>query len=95
MRGRAIIVPDGTRFAEVVTQLGDAVVQLMPPRLALVRDAEELTELPKGAFFVDQGEYDLLPGERLFVEASLKRMDDKDRPGDGLPWDAPGRTPPG
>lgn len=94
MRGRAIIVPDGTRFAEVVAQLGDAVVQLMPPRLALVRDAEEWAELPEGAFFADQGEYHLLPGEKLFVEASLKRMDDKDRAGDGLPWDAPGRTPP-
>jgi hypothetical protein len=95
MREHAIVVPDGTRFAEVVAQLGDAVVQLFPPRLALVREVGEWPNLPEGAFYVDQVESDLRPNEKLFVEAWRKRMENKDRPGEGLPWDAPGFTPPG
>lgn len=95
MHERAIVVLDGTRFAVVVALLGDAVVQLMPPRLMLVSASKELSELPEGAFYVDQMESELTAAEKLFVEASRKRMDTKDRPGEGLPWDAAGFTPPG
>lgn len=36
------------------------------------------------------------PEERLFALAWLRRMTEKkkERPGEGLPWDAPGFTPP-
>ncbi|HEX8865973.1 MAG TPA: hypothetical protein VF821_09995, partial [Lentzea sp.] len=92
MPERAVVVLDGTRFAEVAALLGDAVVQLLPPRLMLVDSAEEL---PDGAFDVDQVEFTPTAAEKLFVEASRKRMGAEVRPGDGLPWDAPGFTPPG
>jgi hypothetical protein len=94
MPERAIIIPDVSRFTEVVAQLGGAVVQLMPPRIALVRAEQEWPALPEGAFYVDQLECDLLPAEKMFVEASRKRMENKVRPYDGLPWDTPEATPP-
>ncbi|MEU0878226.1 hypothetical protein ABZ345_06475 [Lentzea sp. NPDC005914] len=95
MRERAIVVPDGTRFAEVVALLGDAVVQLLPPRILLISASKESSELPEGAFYADRVEFTPTAAEKLFIEASRKRMEAKDRPGDGLPWDAPGYTPPG
>lgn len=38
---------------------------------------------------------ELTPTEQLFVQAWLQRQEPKTRPGEGLPWDAPGFKPPG
>jgi len=49
--------------------------------------------LERGA---NQGSFEgLSEGERLFVAGWISSPPSRDRPGDGLTWDAPGYTPPG
>jgi len=79
-----------------------------PPRLALVRLPPERAGEVTGQPYV-VGVYAaapppavtaaLRPAERLFVDAWLLRVEDRDyrkrrRPGDRLPWDTPGYEPP-
>jgi hypothetical protein len=77
------------------------VTQLLPPRLALVgagaRGAVELADTPGISVHADTPPEldDPTEAERLFVDAWLSRRAGKRRPGDGLPWDAPGFQPPG
>ncbi|MFF0478328.1 hypothetical protein [Streptomyces sp. NPDC004284] len=78
------------------------VTQLLPPRLALVAlpadSRAAAPELPGTAWHDDDvppGTYDRLSDqEQLFVNAWRARRTPKQRPGDHLPWDAPGHIPP-
>jgi hypothetical protein len=77
------------------------VTAVMPPRLALLRLAPGLTPpdldgvayLRRLAADVPLPD-DLTDDERLFVEAWRLRFAPKQRPGEGLAWDAPGFEPP-
>ncbi len=99
-----VLVDDAGRYAATVEQWrrSATVTQLLPPRLALV-------VLPPGAapeqvfgvgtrwFGGDVPEVvlrELSEAELLFVAAWRQRRRPKIRPGDGLPWDAPGYQPP-
>ena len=77
------------------------VLQWLPPRIAIVKvpahralpDAVPGTSWYTGQIPADEAA-GFTPTERLFVDAWLSRRQAKTRPGDGLPWDAPGREPP-
>jgi hypothetical protein len=80
-----------------------AVTQVFGPRLALVRaeHPDIVTRIAriKGVLGVHSGTLgsvpsDLTPEERTFVSAWEMRQRPKERPGEGLPWDAPGFKPP-
>lgn len=70
----------------------ERVDELVPhSRLAIVRTADGATESRGDASVVDE----LDAGARLFVEAWRAPQRAKtERPGDHLPWDAPGFEPP-
>lgn len=99
-----IVVNTSEGLQEVSRQW--TLVQTHPPRLAIVRaGAEELRTGAAGTVAVlnpssvDEVEAalqsPLSESERLFVEAwLLRRRPKENRKGDGLPWDAPGFTPP-
>jgi hypothetical protein len=79
------------------------VTSALPPRLALLAvPASRAAELGAcagvGGVFVDGVppalRETLSPGEALFVDGWLARRGVKDRPAEGLPWDAPGASPP-
>lgn len=79
------------------------VTQVASPRLAVVVAAEGALEAIDGVAEVAgageslQDEIALTDAERLFADAWAQRTGDvsgAERPGDGLPWDAPGFTPP-
>jgi hypothetical protein len=83
-----------------------SVTQVAPPRLAVVERPPdtlepELRDTPgvvavAGPEVPDDFKQGLSPEEALFVAAWERRMQEpkSDRPGDGLPWDAPGFSPP-
>ena len=79
------------------------VTQVASPRLAVVVAAEGALEAIDGVAEIAgageslQDEIALTDAERLFADAWALRTGDApggERPGDGLPWDAPGFTPP-
>jgi hypothetical protein len=83
------------------------VMQVVPPRLAVVERLPdtrepELRDTPgvvavAGPEVAEDFKQGLSPEEALFVAAWERRMQEPksdDRPGDGLPWDAPGFSPP-
>lgn len=78
------------------------VTQVLRPRLLLIRTdikAEETAARIAGVLGVygaapSKLPLDLTPEERLFISAWEARRQPKIRPGDGLPWDAPGFVPP-
>ena len=78
------------------------VTQVASPRLAVVVAAEGALEAIDGVAEVAgpgeslQDEIALTDAERLFADAWALRTGEVpgERPGDGLPWDAPGFTPP-
>jgi hypothetical protein len=78
------------------------VTQVLAPRLALVRAHAETMRraaqiegvLTVSDDTVPELPQDLTPSERLFVSAWEVRRQPKTRPGEGLPWDAPGFLPP-
>jgi hypothetical protein len=88
-------------FATTVNQF--QVQSLVPPRIAVLVDGgnvERLTGLPE-VEAVMTGPADAIPGsltdsERLFVSAwqTRQQVAAKNRPGEGLAWDAPGFLPP-
>lgn len=64
------------------------------------QDQAELAAIPGVARVVEPGApapalEGLSAGEQLFVSGWLARSAPKERPGEGLAWDAPGYTPPG
>lgn len=54
------------------------------PGISLYREGAALAQIPD----------DLSATERLWVDAWGQRGEQKDRPGEGLSWDAPGFEPP-
>lgn len=106
MHEREILVildaADADRVARAVDQRV-RVVHRIPPRLLVVRgtqDQADLAAIPGVARVVERGvPAPALDGlsaeERLFVGGWLARSAPKERPGEGLAWDAPGYTPPG
>ncbi len=76
------------------------VLQSLPPRIAIVRVPANrpLPEAPGTRWYLGavpaEAAADFTPTERLFVDAWLSRSEPKTRPGEGLPWDAPGREAP-
>jgi hypothetical protein len=78
------------------------VTQVLAPRLALVRaDPETIARVAQMEGVLDVSDdtlpelpQELTPSERLFVSAWEARRQPKIRPGEGLPWDAPGFLPP-
>ncbi|GAB2937722.1 hypothetical protein [Streptomyces heilongjiangensis] len=102
-REALVLVEDGDWETVIVAlrALGP-VTQLLPPRLALVAlpadPRMQAPELPGTAWYEDdlpQRVYDRLSEqEQLFVNAWKVRRTPKQRPGNHLTWDAPGRIPP-
>lgn len=89
----------GGRLAELRQHA--VVLQWLPPRIAIVRvpATHPLPEAVPGTCWFTGGvpaevAADFTPAERLFAEAWLSRREAKTRPGEGLPWDAPGREAP-
>lgn len=73
------------------------VVQVLPPRLALIAGDGPVTVPGATAYTEDVPDNvlaELSPVERAFVAAWRSRRAGKRRPGEGLPWDAPGHLPP-
>jgi hypothetical protein len=77
------------------------VTQVLHPRLAIVRGDRPVLEAlaavdgVERVLFEDSGKPEGLdPREGLFVGAWLQGRQPKERPGDGLAWDVPGRLPP-
>ena len=76
-------------------------VQQLPPRLA-VMEAEDAAGLRGAPGVIAVGDPDLpddvraglSDAERLFADAWVLGRRPKVRPGEGLPWDAPGFEPP-
>jgi hypothetical protein len=103
MREEALVVVADTRDADDIwDQLRRQVrvTQALLPRLALVAldeaAAAALAEVPGITVHRARppGMADLREDEKLFVAAWVTRLRSKDRPGDGLSWDAPGYHPP-
>ena len=103
--GEALLIVEPALADQVLGGVTRAVTvtQRLPPRLAVVTgDEDDLAALQQvpGVVAVIEGSVpesaraELDPTERLFVDAWLKRQQPKVRPGEGLPWDAPGYLPP-
>jgi hypothetical protein len=77
-----------------------AVTQVLPPRLALVSlpDERQAPDIPGIAWHLEDVPPEdfrrLSSQEQLFITAWKVRGGGKERPGDNLPWDAPGYLPP-
>jgi len=105
-RVEAIVVVDAAASENVLADLSRKVVikHRLPPRIAVVAvDSSDLESIAHmdGVVAVCTAPIpgpvaDILdPTERLFVEAWASGQTPKvSRPGDGLPWDAPGFQPP-
>jgi hypothetical protein len=103
-RREALLILDAAAVNDVLPVLRNSatVTQVVPPHLALVSafDAEALRKLPGVRFVLtddipEQAREDLEPAEKLFVDAWEARSQPKrERPGNGLAWDAPGFLPP-
>jgi len=99
-----LVVVDPDDSAAALARIGalGRVEQVLPPRLAIVRAEREVVPLlmrTDGVLEVvsdtttpDSGAW--TDGERLFIDAWVARRADKQRPGEGLHWDAPGFLPP-
>lgn len=96
-----LVVDEPERFEAIVAAVGATapVIQQLPPRLAIVASPASGQQLPQvsGATWYREGaaiDERLSAEELLFVTAWRQRRRTKDRPGEGLPWDAPGYQPP-
>ena len=99
-----LIVLDSQPASETLARLRAVanVTQVFPPRLALVLagpDARTRVAGIQGVLHVLDDPAcelpaDLTPAERIFAAAWQARQQPKTRPGEGLPWDAPGFEPP-
>lgn len=104
-REAVVLVTDANQYRDVIEDLrrSATVTQQLPPRLALflltAQQSESIPNTSGAMFFVDDIPADILDGlspqEQLFIQAWQARRSTKKRPGDQLPWDAPGYTPPG
>ena len=99
-----LIVLDSQPASETLARLRAVatVTQVFPPRLALVQagpDARTRIARIQGVLHVLDNSArnlpaDLTPAECAFAAAWQARQQPKTRPGEGLPWDAPGFEPP-
>lgn len=99
-----LIVLEPGRMAEVLPALRAAatVTQVFPPRLLLLRtDETDQVAALAGVLLATatsvpaQVRADLTPEEEMFVAGwEARRRGKAERPGQGLPWDAPGFLPP-
>lgn len=100
----ALVIVEGGDFDTVLSDLqaGGTVTQVLPPKLALVAlpsgGRAATTDVPGTAWYENDVPADVLDRlsaeERLFVDAWRSRRTGKERPGNHLPWDAPGYLPP-
>ncbi|XXF76507.1 hypothetical protein P2318_26130 [Myxococcaceae bacterium GXIMD 01537] len=106
MTREALVIVESSQADETLARVGQRVTltQRLPPRLAIVRgergDLDAVSHLP-GVITVSEGAVPepvlrrLSPTEQTFAEAwALGRQPKTARPGEGLPWDAPGFEPP-
>ncbi|HET6949126.1 MAG TPA: hypothetical protein VFI47_02060 [Acidimicrobiales bacterium] len=103
-RREALVIVERGDFDAAVEALRAVglVTQVLPPRLALVAPPPDWTgpgpAVAGVAWYEDDVPDEVVAGlserERLFVAAWRSRAAGKVRPGDHLPWDAPGRLPP-
>lgn len=102
-RERLVILdPGAAREARAQIAVIAAVTQALEPRLLLIRaDAKAAESIARiagvlGVYDRPPAELpsDLTPAERVFVAAWAARGEPKTRPGEGLPWDAPGHLAP-
>jgi hypothetical protein len=101
----ALVLIPGDRYPESIEKLRHyvTVTQTLPPTLALIRfppgHGTTIPDTPGIRFFIDDVPAEVADGlsaqEQYFVRAWQARRAPKERPGDQLPWDAPGYTPPG
>lgn len=82
------------------------VTQQVSPRVLIIEPAESAAKeelmategveavLEPGEIAADEIRGTLTPTEALFVEAFIQRARQKERPGEGLNWDAAGFLPP-
>jgi hypothetical protein len=97
-----ILEPGAASAARAKIEAVAAVTQALEPRLLLIRadpKAAEAVARIAGVAGVHDGPpaelpSDLTPAERTFVAAWAARGQPKTRPGEGLPWDAPGHLAP-
>jgi hypothetical protein len=90
--------PGGFRAAMDVWRRSATVVQELPPWVALVQPRGEVPDVPGTRWYTGPVPPDVLltidPPARIFIAAWLDRQAPKNRPGDGLRWDAHGYLPP-
>lgn len=88
---------------DVLADLGSAVRHQVSARVAVVVvddvRAEQLRRHPRVRAMTDTAPEPAVmatlgPDEQLFIGAWLLESEEAMRPGDGLPWDAPGFDPP-
>jgi hypothetical protein len=102
---RALVILEGGDAAARLPELERTVrvVHRLPPRLAIVDAPDEALEALERSTGVRSHRApldaavlaSLGPEERVFAEAALAPSGAKPaRPGEGLPWDAPGFEPP-
>lgn len=97
-----ILEPGAASAARAKIEAVAAVTQALEPRLLLIRAdpkaAEAVARIAGVAGVHDSPPAelpsDLTPAERTFVAAWAARGQPKTRPGEGLPWDAPGHLAP-
>src|SRR5215469_12413436 len=99
-----LIVLESRSASETLARLRAVanVTQVFPPRLALVQAGPDArTRIARIEGVLDALDdparalpADLTPAERIFAAAWQARRQPKTRPGEGLPWDAPGFEPP-
>jgi hypothetical protein len=100
----ALVIVRDADYESVINELRAhaTVTQLLPPGLALVAlpagPGAATPDVPGAVWYEDDVPADvynrLSAQERLFVDAWRLRRFAKERPGDHLPWDAPGYQPP-
>ena len=97
-----ILEPGAASAARAKIGAVAAVTQVLEPRLLLIRaDAKAAESVARiagvtGVYEALPAELpsDLTPAERAFVGGWAARGEPKTRPGEGLPWDAPGHLAP-
>jgi hypothetical protein len=95
-----IVVQDPAGYREAIDawRRSATVTQELPPWVALAQFTGEAPDVPGTRWYTDSVPDDVLlrlaPQARIFIAAWRDRRRPKERPGDGLTWDAPGYQPP-
>ena len=95
-----VVVQDPARFRTAIEawRRSATIVQELPPWVALAEPRGEVPDVPGTRWYTGAVPPDVLlalgPPARLFIAGWLDRRAPKNRPGDGLPWDARGYVQP-